>query len=206
MEPQCDSSCAQVNPDASHLVARPVETGTVSAAGRGFPGPAQSAGTGGRPPAPTHLAPPGCTPSSNTAARDRSASTPPPGIHICRSTAIVRRPWARCLPHGSTSKVRVELKSPILFPRGRPPWRQRARFATPFGARCRSFSQQRIIAQLDPPIQNRTTDPTDRLDSRPRLMTLLNRTEPRPTARITRNPDTVHSAWRAGVFAAARLA
>ena len=148
MEPQCDSFHTQVNPDASHLVARPAEIDTASAAERGFPGPDRSAGTGGRPSVPTHAAPLGCTHPSSTAARDRSASTPPPGIRIRRSTAIVRRPWARCLSHGPTSKVRVGLKSPILFPRGRPPWRQRARFATPFWARCRSFSQQRIIAQL----------------------------------------------------------
>ena len=147
MEPQCNSLCAQVNPDASHLVARPAETGIASAVERGFPGPARSPDTGGRPPATTHDAPPGCRHPSNTVARDRSPSTRPPDIRICCSTAIVRRPWVRCLSHGPTSKVRVELKSPILFPRGRPPWRQRARFATPFWARCRSFSQQRIIAQ-----------------------------------------------------------
>jgi hypothetical protein len=121
MEPQCDSFCAQVNPDASHLVARPAEIDTASAAERGFPGPNRSAGTGGRPSAPTHAAPLGCTHPSSTAARDRSASTPPPGIRICRSTAIVRRPWARCLSHGTTSKVRVELKSPILIRRGSSP-------------------------------------------------------------------------------------
>ena len=59
MEPKCDSFDAQLNPDASHLVARSVETGTACAAGRGFPGPARSAGADGRPPAPTHGAPPG---------------------------------------------------------------------------------------------------------------------------------------------------
>jgi len=104
--------------------------------------------SGGRPAAPTHLVPPDCRHSSSTVARDRSVSTPPPGIRIGHSTAIVRRPWARCLSHGTTSKVRVGLKSPILFTSGaRPPWRQRAWFPTPYLGPLPVFSQQRIIAQ-----------------------------------------------------------
>jgi hypothetical protein len=108
MEPQCDSFCAQVNPDASHLVARLPETGTASADEHGFSGLARFAGIVGRLSAPTHDAPLGCRPLSSNVARDRSPSTRSPGIHICRSTTIVRRPWARCLSHGSTSNVRVK--------------------------------------------------------------------------------------------------
>jgi hypothetical protein len=225
MEPQCDSFCAQVNPDASHLVARPAEIDTASAAERGFPGPNRSAGTGGRPSAPTHAAPLGCTHPSSTAARDRSASTPPPGIRICRSTAIVRRPWARCLSHGTTSKVRVELKSPILIRRGSSPVAAAGLVSYTIWARCRSFSQQRIIAQpvlhfacrgaqrLTTTDHDRSTTitlvhrtyavavghTTHRFDSRPRLMTLSSYTKPRAKAGITRLLDTVHipvSEWK----------
>ena len=158
MEPQCGRFYVQVNPDASHLVARPAEFGTASAAEHDFPGLARSVDTGGRPPAPTHDGLPDCGLSSSTAARDRSASTPPPGIRIGRSTAIVRRPWARCLSHGSTSKVRVELKSPILFTSGaRPPWRQRAWLLHHIWARCRFFLSSGL--SLSPPSTSPAAEP-----------------------------------------------
>jgi len=219
MEPQCDSFCAQVNPDASHLVARPAETDTASASGHGFPDPARSADIAGRPPAPTHDAPLGCRHPSSTVARNRSASTPPPGIRICRSTAIVRRPWARCLSHGTTSKVRIELKSPILSTSGaRPPWRQRARFPTPYLGPLPVFfsaTDYRPVCSLPRLPRILTTDhhysatitlvlrtkavavghTTDRFDSRPRLMTLSSYTKPRAKAGIARLLDTVHTRY-----------
>lgn len=228
MEPQCDSSCAQVNPDASHLVARPAESGTAFAVEHGFPGHARSAGTGGRPPAPTPDEPHDCRHPSSTAARDRTAGTPPPGIRICRSTAIVRRPWARCLSHGPTSMVQVELKSPILFTGGaRPPWRQRARLLHRFGPAAGFFSATDyrparslpcLLRSPTPDLDHSTTitcvhhkkaaavsNITDPFDSRPRLMTLSSHTEPHPTAGITRLLDTVHNPPRGPSFSSVQI-
>ncbi len=215
MELQCGSLYVQVNPDASHLVARPTESGISFASGRGFSGPASSADTGGRPPAPTLLVPHDCRHSSSTAAHDRSASTPPPGIRICRSTAIVRRPWARRLSHGSTSDVRVGLKSPILIRWGSFPVAAAGLVSyTVFGPAAGLFLSNGLsLSPLsDSPTSNQATNhdhsttitlvhhtkvvavfhSTDRLDSRPRLMTLSNHTKPRATARIARVLDTVH--------------
>jgi hypothetical protein len=62
-----------------------------------------------------------------------------------QQSSVVRGPAAS----PTERRARCESSSKALYSSGgaRPPWRQRARFPTPFWARCPSFSQQRIIAQ-----------------------------------------------------------
>jgi hypothetical protein len=96
----------------------------------------------------------------------------------------------------------------------RPPWRQRARLRHRFGPAADFFSAADYRPAFSPPrlFRNLTTDHnssatitfvhhtqavagshvTDRLDSRPRLMTLSTHYEPRPTAGITRVSRDIH--------------
>jgi hypothetical protein len=63
-----------------------------------------------------------------------------------QQSSVVRGPAAS----PTVRRARCESSSKALYSwvcGARPPWRQRARFVTPFWARCRSFYRQRIIAQ-----------------------------------------------------------
>jgi len=91
-----------------------------------------------------------------TAARPRAVPLPAIAVrahdHLAStSVAAQQSSVARGSAASPTERrARCESASKALYSfRGaRPPWRQRARFPTPFWARCPSFSQQRIIAQL----------------------------------------------------------
>jgi hypothetical protein len=121
MRSDCTTSPPQVKADASHLEIRPSEIGSASAAARGFPDLPWSAGTGGQPPEPTLVGLRCRTSSSSTAARDHIPSTPPTGVRICRSTAIVRHAWDPLPLPRTTSRMRIGPKGPILFPWGSSP-------------------------------------------------------------------------------------
>lgn len=86
--------------------------------------------------------------------------------------------------------VRIGLKSPILFTSGaRPPWRQRVWLLHHIEARCRSFSQQRIIAQPTPRLASFETNQPATTTQRQLLLCMTHRPLPAATRPIGSIPD-----------------
>jgi len=121
MGSDCTKNLPQVKTDASHLVIRLSGIGSASVAVRGLPGLAPSAGIGYLLLEPSLFAPRSCTHHSNTSAHGHTPSTPPTGVRICRSTAIVRHAWDPLPLPRTTSRMRIGPKGPILFPWGSSP-------------------------------------------------------------------------------------
>jgi len=186
MRSPCPTHPPQVKTDASHPGIRPSEAGSASADGHASPCRALTLGIAALPLAMNLVGLRCCTPESSTDAPGRTSSTRPPGARIgCRSS-IVRRAWVVLPSPRTTRGMRFGSIGPILDPWGSSPVDGSGLGFLHRMARCRSFSQQRII-----PHQTPTDDPRP-IDPRLRSMTahITPFRAPQPESRGSTQPVT----------------
>ena len=208
MRSPCPTNPPRVKTDASHLGIRLSEAGSASADGHASVGLSPSVGIafpllGG-----SLFAQRSCTHHCSTVVRSRISNTPQTEARIDHTASIVRRAWVSPPSPRATNWVRFDPFGPILDPWGSSPVDGSGLGFLHLLARCRSFSQQRIIPHQPSAIDSRLIDP------RPRSMTasITPFRASQPESRGFTQPSTVcvrtplptsknptHSLWRGGL-------